>query len=30
MEYTRKTNTPCVGDSKISENNKPFNLCQYL
>jgi len=29
MEYTRKTNTPCVGDNKISENNKPFNITTY-
>lgn len=29
IKYTRKTNTPCVGDNLIKENNKPFNITSY-
>ena len=29
IKYTRKTNTPCVGDNVISENNEPFNITTY-
>jgi len=29
IKYTRKTNTPCVGDNVISKNNEPFNITTY-
>ena len=29
IKYTRKTNTPCVGDNIKGENNKPFNITTY-
>jgi len=29
IKYTRKVNTPCVGDNIKGENNKPFDRTVY-
>jgi hypothetical protein len=29
IENTKKRKTPCTGDNKISENNKPFDIAIY-